>query len=89
VGNLQAQEMANALPLEQALAWHLQANHYPPIPKSMVLPCSEAINAYWEDDLERAIALPEGVYYRGKPFASAGAIIINHHLEAWCDDEQD
>lgn len=90
MGNLQASEMASALPLEQALAWHLQANHYPPIPKSMVLPCSEAINAYWEEDLERAIDLPEGVYYRGESFAPARAIIINHHLDPWCaGDEED
>lgn len=87
MGALQAREMASAMPLEQALAWHLQANHYPPIPTSMVLPCSEAINAYWEDDLERAIELPEGVYYRGEPVAPARAIIINHHLEAWCESE--
>lgn len=88
MGALQAREMASAMPLEQALAWHLQANHYPPIPTSMVLPCSEAINAYWEDDLERAIELPEGVYYRGEPVAPARAIIINHHLEAWCESEE-
>jgi hypothetical protein len=88
MGSLQAREMANTMSLEQALAWHLQANHYPPIPTSMVLPCSEAINAYWEDDLERAIALPEGVYYRGEPAAPARAIIINHHLEAWCESEE-
>jgi hypothetical protein len=56
----------------------------------MVLPCSEAINAYWEEDLERAIDLPEGVYYRGEPFAPARDIIINHHLDPWCSgDEED
>lgn len=90
MGALQAQEMANSnLTLEQQLDWHLRGNHYPPIPSSMIQPCIEAIDCYWEDDLDREIDLPEGVLYRGKTKAPAREIIINHHLDAWCVDAED
>ena len=89
MGALQAREMASMteITLEQQLAWHLQSNHFPPIPVSMVQPCVEAIDAYWEDDLDKEIDLPEGVSYRGKQTAPAREIIINHHLDPWCEDE--
>lgn len=90
MGSLHAVEMANStLSLEDALAWHLQSNHFPPVPVSMVQPCIEAIDAYWEDDLDKLIPLPEGVGYKGLTVAPARAIIIQHHLDAWCDDSQD
>jgi hypothetical protein len=89
MGALQAREMANAteISLEQQLTWHLQGNHYPPVPLSMIQPCIEAIDCYWEDDLDKEIDLPEGVFYRGKTTAPAREIIINHHLDAWCEEE--
>lgn len=77
------------LPLTDQLAWHLTSNHFPPIPLSMVQPCIEAIDAYWENDLDRMVALPEGVGYRGLTAAPARAIIIEHHLDAWCEDDED
>jgi hypothetical protein len=89
MGALQAREMANApeLTMEQAIEWHLRTNHYPPIPSSMVLPCMEAIDAYWGDDLDKEIAMPTGVYYKGRNTAPAREIIIQHHLDAWCEEE--
>jgi hypothetical protein len=91
MGSLHAQEMANApeLTMEQSLAWHLQSNHYPPVPTVMVQPCMEAIDAFWEDDLDKLISLPEGISFRGNPEAPARDIIIQHHLDAWCDDSED
>lgn len=89
MGNMQAREMAElgADNIDAALAWHLQSNHFPPIPRSMVEPCKQAIDAFWEDDLDRLISLPEGVGYKGLTAAPAREIIIQHHLDAWCDDE--
>ena len=87
MGGLQAREMATSMPIEKSLHWHLVANHYPSVPVSMVPICVEAIDAYWEDDLDREIELPEGVYYRGETVAPARAIIINHHLDAWCTED--
>jgi hypothetical protein len=69
--------------LEQAIGYHLQGNHYPPVPLSMVQPCIEAIDAYYEEDFNREIEMPEGVSYRGKTTAPAIAIIEQHHLNAW------
>jgi len=74
--------------LENAIAIHLQSNHCPPVPLSMVQPCIDAIDEYWEMDQNRLIELPEGVTYRGgATSAPAYAIIENHHLDAWCTDE--
>ncbi len=76
-----------SLTIEQQLDWHLRGNHYPPVPSSMIQPCIEAIDAYWEDNLDKEIDLPEGVTYRGMNTAPAREIIINHHLDAWCNEE--
>lgn len=71
---------------EQQIAWHLTGNHYPPIPTTMVKPCIEAIDAYWEMDYDKEIEMPEGVYYKGSTVAPAWAIIEQHHLGAWCTE---
>jgi hypothetical protein len=73
--------------MESAIAMHLRGNHYPPVPLSMVQPCIDAIDAYWEDSQERHIDLPEGVLWKGETYAPAWAIIESHHLDAWCQDD--
>lgn len=75
--------MAEMSDLDTALTWHLRSNHYPPVPLTMLEPCKNAIDAYWDDDLDRQIDL-NGSYYRGEPFAPAREIIIAHHLDPWC-----
>lgn len=73
--------------LEQKLAWHLQCNHYPPVPTSMVQPCIDAIDAYAEWEPERLIELPEGVLWRDQTSAPAYAIVEAHHLDPFIDDD--
>jgi len=76
------------LDLETSIGWHLQGNHYPPVPLSMVEPCIEAIDAYWDEDYNKLIEMPQGVSYRGSKYAPASAIVEQHHLDAWlpnCD----
>jgi hypothetical protein len=91
MGNNTAIDLATNLDisLEQAIGYHLQGNHYPPVPLSMVAPCIEAIDAYHDNDAMRYIAMPEGVFYKGMSHAPAYAIIEQHHLDAWLpqDDE--
>lgn len=88
MGNLTAMAIAESgVTLEQGMAWHLQGNFYPPIPLSMVQPCIEAIDAYHEDDTDCPIALPEGVFWKGMDTAPAWAIIEQHRLYPWCEDE--
>jgi hypothetical protein len=79
----------SVLDLETQLAYHLQGNHYPPVPLSMVQPCIDAIDAYYDNDAMRFIAMPEGVFYKGMSHAPAWAIIEQHHLDFWLpqDDE--
>jgi len=76
------------LDLEVALGYHLQGNHYPPVPLSMVQPCIEAIDAIWEDDYYKAIEMPEGVTYKGETHAPAWAIAEQHHLDPWLPQEE-
>ena len=74
--------------LEQAIGYHLQGNHYPPVPLSMVQPCIEALDAAREMDAMRYIAMPEGVFYKGMSHAPAWAIIEQHHLDAWLPQDE-
>ena len=78
-----ALDLAESFDLDQAILIHLQNNHYPPVPASMVQPCIDAIDAYYEESYDRLIVMPEGVLYKGLGFAPAHAIIEAHHLEAW------
>ena len=74
--------------LEQAIGYHLQGNHYPPVPLMMVEPCIAAIDAYYNEDYNLEINMPEGVLYKGKTTAPAWAIIEQHHLNAWLPQEE-
>ena len=76
------------LDLETQLSYHLQGNHYPPVPLSMVQPCIDAIDAYYDEDYRREIDLPQGVLWRGQVTAPADAIIEQHHL-SFCLPEED
>lgn len=75
--------LAEELSLEAGLAYHLQGNHYPPVPVAMVQPCIDAIDAYYEEDYQRLIDLPKDIYWRGQDKAPASAIVEAHHLDAW------
>jgi hypothetical protein len=90
MGSNFATELANGvfpdLTLEAQIQIHLKSNHYPPVPLSMVQPCLEAIDAYWEDDLKKEIDL-NGAQWRGNSTAPAWAIIESHHLDAWCTED--
>ena len=94
MGHTTATELASILDLNSSIAMHLQANHYPPVPTSMVQPCIDAIDAYHDEDYQRHIDLPEGVLWRGETYAPASAIVEAHHLDAWlphahyCDCEE-
>jgi len=82
MGSVTAIGLADSvLDLETQLAYHLQGNHYPPVPLSMVQPCIEAIDAAYDEDYDREIAMPEGVSYKGSNVAPAWAIIEQHHLD--------
>jgi len=85
-----ALDLSTELDLEMAISIHLQSNHYPPVPLSMVEPCIEAIDAYYDEDYDRMIDMPMvgdfQILYRGDTQAPARAIISQHHLEFWLPD---
>ena len=77
------------LDLETQLLYHLKGNHYPPVPAEMVQPCIEAIDAAYDEDYDRMIAMPMvgdfQILYKGKTEAPAYAIIEQHHLNSFID----
>jgi hypothetical protein len=86
MGSNLAYELADGLldlDLETQIGIHLQGNHYPPVPKSMIQPCIDAIDAYHDEDYNRLIVLPAPITWRNKNTAPASAIVEAHHLEAW------
>jgi hypothetical protein len=83
MGSLQAQEMHDATDPITALRWHLQSNHFPPVPESMVGPCVAAIDAVNEGRGMAKISLPDPVTYRGETEAPAYEIVRAHHLDPW------
>jgi len=78
----------SVLDLETQLAYHLQGNHYPPVPLSMVQPCIDAIDAMYAEESDTPIALPEGITYKGRTTAPARAIVEQHHLSFWLPENE-
>lgn len=89
MGHLHAVDIQNYTDFETALRWHLQSNHYPPVPAAMYEPCVAAIEAANEGDFERAINLTGIAQYKGADTAPAWAIVDAHHLDAFIDRDED
>lgn len=77
------------IPLKNQIEIHLVSNFYPPIPRFMAQTCVDALNAYWEEDTDRMIDMPEGVLYRGSTSAPAWAVVEQHRLSPWLNEEED
>jgi alpha-glucuronidase len=88
MGSTFAKDLAtmDGLSMQKAIEIHLTSNFYPPVPSSMAQPCMDAIDAYWEDDTDRYITMPDGVFYKGMSHAPAHAIIEQHRLYPWIED---
>ncbi len=74
--------------LKQQIEIHLVSNFYPPIPRFMAQTCVDALNAYWEKDTKRMIDMPEGVSYKGSTSAPAWAVVEQHRLSPWLNEEE-
>jgi hypothetical protein len=85
MGSITAIDLAESveLSLEDQIGIHLTSNHYPPVPKSMVPVCIDAIDKANEGDWNSMVKLPEGVSWKGQVEAPAYSIIEAHHLEFW------
>lgn len=95
MGRLQAEEVAQMVDLDPALAWHLQYNHYPPVPGAMAKPCKDAIEIarHWidGDEMDELVDLPEGVQWKGRSDgkAPASALIESFHLDSFLEEPED
>jgi hypothetical protein len=99
MGKLTELMIANTdLPLDRKVAWHLQGNHYPPIPLVMVEACVEAIELARLGYYDTEVKLPIGESKDGEPFqitwhgqdtAPVSAIVESHHLDAFIQDGED
>lgn len=90
MGHATAVDLANSNEtLSDQIHLHLRMNHYPPVPLAMIAPCVQAIEAYWDENPEQLIDLPDGALWRGQNQAPAHAIIEGHHLEAWLQEDED
>lgn len=79
----------DTLTMKQQIEIHLTGNFYPPVPAGLAEACVQAIEAYWEDDTDRYISMPEGVFYKGMSHAPAWAIINQHRLDPWIQEDGD
>lgn len=90
MGSLQAQEMAGAvedggISLDNALGWHLQSNHYPPLPYEVNAIAKRIIEEQGEWAWDDIIDLPEGMSYRGQQHAPVWACVEAWHLDAFLE----
>jgi hypothetical protein len=80
-------------PRAGSLSIHLTANHYPPVPVSMVPVILRAADniaaARYTGDTPDPVPLPDGITYRGEETAPAWAIIDQHHADAYIEDFED
>jgi len=86
MGYMTALSLAEEMDLDQGLRIHLQSNHYPPVPLTMVGPCKEAIAKANSNEWEASIKLPKGVSCKGSNFASVLDIVNAHHLTAFLEN---
>ena len=88
MGTIAATDMVAHADLETALRWHLQHNHYPPVPLSMLPACVEAIDLAVADEWDAEVSLPDGTEYRGRSVAPVWAVVEAHHLQPFVEQEE-
>ena len=71
------------------VAYHLQNNHSPSIPLSMVDTCIRAIEYANEGDFSTIITLPEGTSYKGANTADVETIVESHHLHQFITSDRE
>lgn len=87
MGQLNTQHfLAVTQSMHESLTWHLQANHYPPIPVEFVEPCKEAIYLARQGLFDEVVELPEGCNRRGRRFVNVATIIDDLHLHSWVEE---
>ena len=89
MGYFSALDMLRHANRNVALRWHLQSNHYPPIPDCMLPVIRRAITAAAHGKWDRMLRLPEGVNHKkyGKR-APVWEVVKHAHLDAFIEAER-
>ena len=82
MGRMQADDMATRLPQEQALEWHLQYNHYPPVNLVFIPVAKEAIDRANNSDWSHVIKMPNGKEL------TVASIVEGLHLESFLEQDE-
>ena len=83
MGRLQAEEMISLLKREQALQWHLQYNHYPPVSLVFVPVAEIAIDKANAEEWEEIIKMPNGKEL------TVAEIVEGLHLESFLEQDEE
>lgn len=89
MGHRSAVDMASYASLDAGLRWHLESNHYPPLPLALLPVCKRAIALANHGKGNNRVKLPEGTTHRkyGKE-VPAFVIIEELHLSPWVSEEE-
>ena len=89
MGRGSAEEMIEYGGMKRALGWHLQSNHYPPVPGYMLPIAERAIELALKGKWNKEIELPEGVTFRDRSTATAAQVVESYHLSAFLDNHEE
>jgi hypothetical protein len=85
-----ADAVTEGLPLEAALSYHLQSNHYPPIPSGCVPVAVRVVNAvnngeaWWEDEVDT-----NEVRHRTGRYLTVAELVEGWHLQPFLTQGED
>ncbi len=89
MGYMQSVSMAETnISLEQGIRWHLQYNHYPPVPSVMVPVAVEAVRLCRDDKFDETIV----IFFEHQDYELYGwsvpayAIVDIFNLEPWVNE---
>ncbi len=77
------------LTLETALAWHFQANCYPPIPSVFIPTAKRAIERVNAGDNSALVKMPKGITHKVWGAKVPAYVLVDSlHLGALCNEEE-
>jgi hypothetical protein len=76
-----------AIQMFAALTWHLESNHYPPIPTSFVPVAMDAIDKANAGELDEIVIFPEGLNINGRESMVAREIVNLMHLDSFIEQD--
>jgi hypothetical protein len=83
MGRTSLQDTLNYTKKEQALKWHLQANHFPPVSSDFLPAARKAIKEGNKGNWSKEIKMPNGVIKK------VSEIIEGLHLDEFLDNQEE